>query len=323
MNTVKKLFLAAMFSVGMAAGYEPAAADVDLVDSKIFMASPLIGTFAGASARGLGFGAGYTVEYLILGGSGGCGGGGQASGEGGATSGGSGAGGAIDGIILVAPGSKFPVAVGTGGTGRAYNSRTRGGVGGDSIVTGIGTAKGGGGGGGAESTQRVGGDGGCGGGGVPLYPVGSQTSAGGNGTSGQGSAGGTGRTDAATYEASGGGGGVSGAGGDQNSCGSGAQYGGKGGPGLDWKSLGTYYGSGGPGVGAGPLTCGTSTGYRGVANSGDGVIGGHLYVQNAVNGNSGIVIFRYLGAQRGSGGTVTSAGGYTYHTFTGDGTFTA
>jgi hypothetical protein len=30
-----------------------------------------------------------------------------------------------------------------------------------------------------------------------------------------------------------------------------------------------------------------------------------------------------LGAQRGTGGTVTSINGYTYHTFTGSGTFTA
>ena len=41
------------------------------------------------------------------------------------------------------------------------------------------------------------------------------------------------------------------------------------------------------------------------------------------NGGSGIVILRYPGPQRGTGGTITSAGGYTIHTFTGDGTFTA
>jgi hypothetical protein len=40
-------------------------------------------------------------------------------------------------------------------------------------------------------------------------------------------------------------------------------------------------------------------------------------------GSSGIVILRYPGAQKGTGGTVTSAGGYTYHTFTSSGTFTA
>jgi hypothetical protein len=34
------------------------------------------------------------------------------------------------------------------------------------------------------------------------------------------------------------------------------------------------------------------------------------------------VIIRYLGAQIGTGGTVTSSDGYTYHTFTTAGTFT-
>jgi hypothetical protein len=36
------------------------------------------------------------------------------------------------------------------------------------------------------------------------------------------------------------------------------------------------------------------------------------------------VIIRYLsGAQKGTGGTVTSSGGYYYHTFTSSGTYTA
>jgi hypothetical protein len=35
------------------------------------------------------------------------------------------------------------------------------------------------------------------------------------------------------------------------------------------------------------------------------------------------VIIRYLGSQVATGGTVTSSGGYTIHTFTGSGTFTA
>jgi hypothetical protein len=41
------------------------------------------------------------------------------------------------------------------------------------------------------------------------------------------------------------------------------------------------------------------------------------------NGGSGVVILRYLGAQRGTGGTVTSAGGYTIHTFNSSSTYTA
>jgi hypothetical protein len=43
----------------------------------------------------------------------------------------------------------------------------------------------------------------------------------------------------------------------------------------------------------------------------------------AGNGGSGIVIIRYSGSQIGTGGTVTSSGGYTYHTFTSSGTYTA
>jgi hypothetical protein len=41
------------------------------------------------------------------------------------------------------------------------------------------------------------------------------------------------------------------------------------------------------------------------------------------SGGSGVVIISYAGAQRGTGGTVTSSGGYTIHTFTSSGTFTA
>jgi hypothetical protein len=40
-------------------------------------------------------------------------------------------------------------------------------------------------------------------------------------------------------------------------------------------------------------------------------------------GGSGIIVVRYLGPQRATGGTVTSAGGYTIHTFTSSSTFTA
>jgi hypothetical protein len=56
---------------------------------------------------------------------------------------------------------------------------------------------------------------------------------------------------------------------------------------------------------------------------GGGGAGGNSAARVGGNGGSGIVILRYLGAQRGTGGTVTSAGGYTIHTFTSSGTFTA
>jgi hypothetical protein len=43
---------------------------------------------------------------------------------------------------------------------------------------------------------------------------------------------------------------------------------------------------------------------------------------SAGSGNQGVFIIRYTGSQRGTGGTVTSSGGYTYHTFTATGTYT-
>jgi hypothetical protein len=40
------------------------------------------------------------------------------------------------------------------------------------------------------------------------------------------------------------------------------------------------------------------------------------------NGFQGIVIIRYAGAPRATGGTVTQVGGFTIHTFYSSGTFT-
>ncbi len=68
----------------------------------------------------------------------------------------------------------------------------------------------------------------------------------------------------------------------------------------------------------------SSVSIAGTANTGGG--GGGAQYNSGVGGGaggSGIVILRYLGAQRGTGGTVTSSGGYTIHTFTSSGTYTA
>jgi hypothetical protein len=43
----------------------------------------------------------------------------------------------------------------------------------------------------------------------------------------------------------------------------------------------------------------------------------------AGSGGSGIAIIRYPGPQRGTGGTVTTSGSYTYHTFTSTGFYSA
>ena len=57
-----------------------------------------------------------------------------------------------------------------------------------------------------------------------------------------------------------------------------------------------------------------ATGMGGTGGGGTGGIGG--------NGGSGIVILRYLGNQKGTGGTISFNNGYTYHTFISSGTFT-
>jgi hypothetical protein len=39
------------------------------------------------------------------------------------------------------------------------------------------------------------------------------------------------------------------------------------------------------------------------------------------NGTQGVVIIRYTGSQRGTGGTIVTANGYTTHTFTSSSSF--
>ena len=81
-----------------------------------------------------------------------------------------------------------------------------------------------------------------------------------------------------------------------------------GGPGLAWLN-GTTYCKGGHHDG----------GSAAPANSGNG---GRHASGTGYAGGSGIFIIRYAGPQRGSGGTITSVDGYTYHTFTTSGVFT-
>ena len=72
------------------------------------------------------------------------------------------------------------------------------------------------------------------------------------------------------------------------------------------------------------LPSSTGAGTAGTANTGGG--GGGAFNPGSPAGGaggSGIVIISYLGSQRGTGGTVTSSGGYTIHTFTSSGTYTA
>ena len=65
-----------------------------------------------------------------------------------------------------------------------------------------------------------------------------------------------------------------------------------------------------------------TNGGAGGANTGGGGGGGAWQNTSGGAGGSGIVVVRYLGSQRATGGTVTTVGEYTIHTFTTSGTFT-
>lgn len=157
------------------------------------------------------------------------------------------------------------------------------------------------------------------------------TGTGGTGISGQGYAGGS----ALGGNGGAGGGGAGGVG--QNKA-SNTNVGGNGGNGLQWLD-GNYYGGGGGG-GSGQTgdgrqgTTGNISGYgglggggngnyygspsggAGVPNTGGGGGGNSDYGYVGGPGGSGIVIIRYAGIPRASGGNITIANGYTYHTFT-------
>lgn len=262
-------------------------------------------------------GATYSVEYLVVAGGGG---GGQTIGGGG------GAGGVLDSTEVVTPLTSYTITVGSGGAGASGGSAAT--QGGNSAFSGN-TATGGGRGGNYTAA------GGAGGSGAGAGGLDSGSASGGSATAGQGSAGGAGGTG----RLAGGGGGFSGAGQAGGTVGGRA---GNGGNGIDWKSLGTVRaggggggtdtspsgtpGSGGTG-GGGAGNTGSGAGTAGTTNTGGGGGGGGNISGGATgaggNGGSGIVIIRYAGAQRGTGGTVTTSGGYTYHTFTSSGTYVA
>jgi hypothetical protein len=97
-------------------------------------------------------------------------------------------------------------------------------------------------------------------------------------------------------------------------------YGGGGGGGAIYGTRGTG-GLGGGGIG-GISADGIKTGQTGSANTGGGAGGSGENYTNGANGGSGIVIIRYSGPQIATGGTVTSFGGDTIHTFTATGSST-
>ena len=261
-----------------------------------------------------------TVEVLVV-----AGGGGGASGHAG---GGGGAGGLIySSSHPITPGSAITVTVGDGGAENAN--------GGSSSAFNL-TALGGGT-GGLEGT-RSGVAGGSGGGGAgdatPANRIG------GAGTSSQGRMGGNGNGDSINVPGNPYGHGGGGGGAGQNGFDAGAAAGGNGGAGLQFSISGTptYYGGGGGGggwsativavnglggLGGGGGGGGISSGVAGTPNTGGGGGGTNASATRIGGaGGSGIVIVRYPGSQRASGGTVTFVAGHTIHTFTTSGTFT-
>jgi hypothetical protein len=250
----------------------------------------------------------YTVNYLVV--AGGAGGGFN-------DGGGGGAGGMITGTSTITGGTPYTITIGAGG-GFGGSNGDKGASGTSSSFNAVTPV--GGGGGGSYATQN-GNSGGSGGGACGNNGAAS----GGSGTSGQGNNGGN---------TSGGGGGAGGGGaGAAGGSGSGSSSGG-GGVGTTSSISGSsvyYAGGGGGGSSSGGSGGGTGGGGAGGANgnastnTGGGGGGGQNITSavNGGNGGSGLVIISYTGAQRGTGGTVTSSGGSTIHTFTSSGTYLA
>ena len=264
----------------------------------------------------------YSIDYIIVAG-GGAGGVWHAGGGGG--------GGVVTATAYsVTPNNSYPISVGAGGSGGSNPTTVVGTNGTDSTGFGY-TAIGGGRGGNYNATAPASGGSGAGGNGDATYITGAA------GTVGQGYAGGDGKNS----HAGGGGGGGGGIGQTAAS----ASVAGDGGVGYLWLN-GSYY-AGGGGGGTWPSSSIDDAGAGGSGGGGRGSYGSNTYPPTAgtvntgggggghggqgnntswaafIAGGSGVVIVRYLGTQRGTGGTVTSASGYTYHTFTGTGSFTA
>jgi len=232
----------------------------------------------------------YNIEYLMLAGGGG---GGYSNNSPNYRAGGGGAGGYISGSRSVNTSDSFAVVIGTGGTAGKLNGgspeiqATQGGNTTFNALTAIGGGRGGS---NFTGIYLNGGDGGSGGGPATSGTVGV-------GTAGQGF---NGRASASPYGGNGGGAGAAPT--TDTTAGAGKAW-------LD----GNVYGQGGPGTSANYSGGGAGYGAGGHGNAND----------SATDGVNGVVIIRYSGTPVGTGGTITQTGGYTYHTFTTNGTFAA
>jgi len=284
----------------------------------------------------------YRLDILVIGGGGGGGGWYYAAGGGGA--------GGMETQTQITPpeNTNFSCLIGAGGSQRV---NIVGGLqGSNSSFSGSGITDMTGYGGGAGEAQFYGpsygnmSDGGCGGG-AGVNASTNARSSGGTGSQGGDGGGSLYNSVGSGSRAAGGGGGDSEDGVDASMI-SGNLFSGRGGNGTAWLDnvkraggggggFGSYNGTnlpggagqGGGGVGGGTLSSGyTTASSAGSANTGGGGGGGSINVPSHTqaigsNGGSGVIIIRYSGAQRGTGGTITASGGYTYHTFTSSGTF--
>jgi len=254
-----------------------------------------------------------SADWLVVAGGGG---GGDLHGGGG------GAGGVLSGTDTVSSGS-YAIVVGGGGTGGSGATAGASSSFNGHLATGGGSGGAGGGG--------NGGGGGSGGGGGGNNSGGGGAGSGGAGAGGQGNNGAVGVDCSGSASPGGGGGGGGAAGsGASGSCG-GFGHGGAGGNGVASSITGStvYYGGGGGGQGD------SGSGGGGIGGGGQGGAGGNPS-QAGTNGTgggggaggtsgggSGVVIIRYVtGSISATGGTITTSGGYTIHTFTSNGTFT-
>lgn len=270
------------------------------------------------------------IDYLVVGGGGG---GGGNAGAGLGTSeygGGGGAGEVATGTTDLSIGS-YPVTIGAGGDGGIGASvGTNGGSSEiDSVVTAVGGGRGGVGGiAGGPSASKNGASGASGGGGGNISGGGNSSTggsatagfAGGNATDGGAGGGGGGASQAGTNGVSDGGDGGDGV--VSSITGTNVTYGGGGGGGATNSNSPGAGGTGGGGSGANE-----ADGSNASANTGGGGGGSSCdqftsVARNGGNGGSGIVIIRYVtGTGLATGGVINQADGYTYHTFTTDGTF--
>jgi hypothetical protein len=273
----------------------------------------------------------YTVDYLIVGGGGG--GGNNPNGGGG----GGGAGGfQTFSSVNIQAGQSYSVVVGAGGPGASASSYANGTIGSNSSFNST-ISLGGGYGAGKPSGGTTGGNGASGGGGAGGGS-GGENGAGGTGTVGQGKDGGVGISQSGAGYAGGGGGGATAVGGSSMSSNGGKGGDGGAGTASSYSGSSTTY-AGGGGGGGNNIFGGSAGGAGGAGGGGGGGAGPNGNATNGSNntggggggahgsgtpgaGGSGVVIIRYLGGQRGTGGTVTSSGGYTIHTFNSSGTYT-